>query len=132
MKIFQHLIQNRLTPQTTHVANHMYELILLLPKVYDEPNLNMDKIFNLMQICFELEDFVMFSRIIRSYNNYFDFGTLAKIFQILIEIVSKPNLNHRIMYRCVLCIKKILSEHEQEGLPVEKLGMCLLNMLKLV
>jgi hypothetical protein len=58
----------------------MYEIVILFTKVYDEPFLNLDKVFILMQICYEGSDYIMFSRLIRSYNTYFNFTTVSKSF----------------------------------------------------
>lgn len=94
------------------VAN-MYEIILLITKVYDEGTLPLERIFNLMQVCYTNGNFAMFSRLIRSYNYYFNFATIRKSFEILVSVMAMPEVDHQILFQCAVCIKKILNEHEE-------------------
>lgn len=54
------------------MALHMYEIVILMPKVYDEANMKVDKIFQLVQICWAHHDFTTLCRLIRHFNAYFN------------------------------------------------------------
>ena len=92
----------------------MYEIVLLLPKVYDEANLSLDRISQLLELSFVTQDYRMFARLIRSYNSYLNMTMVSKSFEILINIVSQEGINHQVIYQCAVCIKKMLSEHEED------------------
>lgn len=115
LKILDHLIENNMPATASHIALHMYEIILLMPRVYDELNLNTDKIYNLIEICYSHHDFSTMSRLIRHYNSYFSETQIHKSFQLLIDVITtaRTDIDHHIWYQCAVCIKKILSEHGQ-------------------
>lgn len=87
---------------------NMYEIILLLPKVYDEVNMKVDKTFQLMQLCFHQNHYGMFSRLIKGYCVFCNPTIIAKSFEILVSIISNPNTDHQTLFHCAVCVKKIL------------------------
>lgn len=62
---------------------NMFEIILLLPKVYDEANINLEKVLELMQNCYENADYKMFGKLIKYYNVYFSSTAVQRSFEIL-------------------------------------------------
>jgi hypothetical protein len=84
-----------------------------MSKVYEEENLNLDKIFELIELTYTNGDFTMFSRLIRNYNYFLSISMACKSFEFLIEIIANPNIHHQITFQCALGIKKILTEHNE-------------------
>lgn len=64
-----------------------------------------------MELAYMNQDYIMFSRLIRSYNAYFTMTKVYKSFEILVTLIANPSVKHQIVYQCAVCIKKILSEH---------------------
>jgi hypothetical protein len=132
-KTLLHLLQNNLSSTSSPLAHNMYEMVLLLPKVYDEHSLPLDLVFQLVEMTYINKDFGVFSRLIRCYNYFFSLSMACKAFEILVNVIATPDIDHQVIYHCAVCVKKMLIEHdEDEQLPLDNLGLCLNNLLVLV
>lgn len=73
-------MDGKINSNLTSVAMNMYEVILLLPKVYDESNISIDQVLKLMQICYQNADYKMFGKLIKNYLVYFNTTAIHQSF----------------------------------------------------
>ena len=108
------------------------EVLTLLPRTLDETQINLEAILNLMQRMYELQDFKSFCRIIRYYESYLTPEALFRSFGILAQIISRPGVDHIVVYQSAVCLKKILSNNEESELPMELMGNCICHIFQLL
>lgn len=73
----------------------------------------MQQILNLMELSFSIGDYAIFSRLIRYFNDELNDEMLIKSFDILTQLTMKQDISHSMLYQCAVCIKKLLSEHDE-------------------
>ena len=88
---------------------NMGEIILLIPRIYDEEEIPYEIIVTLMEKTFNIQEYNLFVRLIRNYQTYLNISFLYKCFNILTQIILSPNVHHKILYQSAVCIKRILN-----------------------
>ena len=79
-KVMDHLLTQNTSSASSHVVMSMYEAVIVTSQVYEDNEINLDKIFGLMQKTYVNGDYGMFSRLIRYYHSVFNAELLAKSF----------------------------------------------------
>ena len=119
------------TPITGDRAKELQlEILTLLPRTFEEHQINISAILELMEKLYRLQDYKSFCRIIRHYESYLTPVALAKSFAALVDIIGTPGVDHIMIYQCAVCLKNILSSNEESELPMERMGHCISNMFR--
>lgn len=128
-KILGHLLSST---SGSAAETGMYEIVMMLPSVYNREEIDFQQIFGLMEKSFASGNYAMFSRLIRYYHDSFEPDLLAKSFHILTQITTKQDLDHFMLYQSAVCIRKLLSDHEDSSLPLDNMGPCFASVFKLL
>ena len=95
------------------IIENTMELILILPKIYDEHELPLDRVRHLLEVLYSNHQYSMLARLIKNYHEFLDHTTLQNSFAILSQIVatplSSPHVTVDIIYQSALTMKKILT-----------------------
>lgn len=110
----------------------MYEVILLMPKIFGKNLIDVNSIFALIQKCHRTGNFDLFCRLIRIFHEFFKEEAVTKCFEALLAILSTDNLRHHTIYQIVVCITKLMSRFENMSLPHEKFEPCLSKIMNLM
>ena len=88
-KVVDHLLAQNSLSTSSPLLMSMYEIVVLIPQIYNEEEIDLTQIFGLLEKSFTIGDYGMFSRLIRYYHFAFPSEMLAKSFNILTQIMGK-------------------------------------------